>query len=91
MIKIKKYKNRKLYNTETGTYLNFTGVQEMIQSDVDFVIVDARTKNDVTASVLTEMVCQNLRKAKNSPELVVLKAVLKNNSSLDGQLSFNFT
>lgn len=91
MINIKKYKNRKLYNVAEGRYVNFQGVQDMLQNDIEFKIYDAKTKNDVTAHVLVEMVCQNLRKAKNLPPTETLKAVLKNNSTLDGQLSFSFT
>ena len=91
MINIKKYQNRKLYNTLTGSYITFTGLQELIQADEDFCIIDAKTRNDVTTTVLTEMVCQTLRTAKVTQSKEALRAMLKNKSTTVSQLSFNFT
>jgi polyhydroxyalkanoate synthesis repressor PhaR len=93
MIKIKKYKNRKLYNTDIGAYLNFSGLQDMIENNVEFVIIDAKTRNDITPSVLTEMLCQSLKSQRYSPSVQALKSALKSSSMIDinGQLSFNFT
>ena len=93
MIKIKKYKNRKLYDTETGTYVNFADLNELIQNDVEFVVIDSTTKNDITPSVLTEMFCHNLKTSKHMPTAAALRAVIKNPSLIDnnGQLTFNFT
>jgi hypothetical protein len=50
---IKKYANRRLYNTETSTYVTLEDLAAMVRSDRDFIVYDAKTGDDLTHSVLT--------------------------------------
>jgi polyhydroxyalkanoate synthesis repressor PhaR len=53
---IKKYANRRLYNTETSTYVTLDDLAQMVRSDRDFVVYDAKTGDDLTHSVLTQII-----------------------------------
>ena len=55
---IKKYANRRLYNTETSTYVTLDDLAEMVRSDRDFVVYDAKTGDDLTHSVLTQIIVE---------------------------------
>jgi polyhydroxyalkanoate synthesis repressor PhaR len=53
---IKKYANRRLYNTETSTYVTLDDLAVMVKSERDFVVFDAKTGDDLTHSVLTQII-----------------------------------
>jgi len=53
---IKKYANRRLYNTETSTYVTLEDLAQMVRSDRDFVVYDAKSGDDLTHSVLTQII-----------------------------------
>jgi polyhydroxyalkanoate synthesis repressor PhaR len=53
---IKKYANRRLYNTETSTYVTLDDLAEMVRSERDFIVYDAKTGEDLTHSVLTQII-----------------------------------
>lgn len=55
---IKKYANRRLYNTETSTYVTLDDLARMVRSDRDFVVYDAKTGDDLTHSVLTQIIVE---------------------------------
>ena len=55
MILIKKYSNRRLYNTETSSYITQEDVVTLIKNKKDFKIQDADNKQDLTSSVLTQI------------------------------------
>ncbi len=55
---IKKYANRRLYNTQTSNYITLDFLAEMTRDDVDFVVVDAKTGDDITHSVLTQIIVE---------------------------------
>lgn len=59
---LKKYGNRRLYNTEQSKYVTIEEVSELIKTGREVQIVDARTKDDVTAFVLTQVVLEEARK-----------------------------
>ena len=52
---IKKYANRRLYNTGTSTYVTLEDLAVMVKSGEDFVVYDAKTNEDITRSVLTQI------------------------------------
>ena len=52
---IKKYANRRLYNTETSTYVTLDDLAAMV-NDTDFVVFDAKTGDDLTHAVLTQII-----------------------------------
>tara|TARA_R110000851_G_C13035394_1_gene561572 strand:+ start:458 stop:1153 length:696 start_codon:yes stop_codon:yes gene_type:complete len=55
-IVIKKYANRRLYNTQTSNYITLDFLAEMTRNDEDFVVVDAKTGDDITHNVLTQII-----------------------------------
>jgi len=57
-IVIKKYANRRLYNTETSSYITLEHLAEMTRDGRDFQVFDARTGEDITRSVLTQIVME---------------------------------
>lgn len=55
-IVIKKYANRRLYNTGTSTYVTLEDLAEMVKRNEDFTVQDAKTGEDITHSVLTQII-----------------------------------
>ena len=55
---IKKYANRRLYNTETSTYVTLDDLAEMVREERDFVVFDAKSGDDLTHSVLTQIIVE---------------------------------
>lgn len=55
---VKKYANRRLYNTETSSYITLDTLAEMIRSGRDFVVYDAKTGEDITRGVLTQIIVE---------------------------------
>ncbi|MEO8113619.1 MAG: polyhydroxyalkanoate synthesis repressor PhaR [Phenylobacterium sp.] len=53
---IKKYANRRLYNTASSSYVTLEHLSEMVKKGVDFVVYDAKTGEDITRSVLTQII-----------------------------------
>jgi polyhydroxyalkanoate synthesis repressor PhaR len=55
---VKKYANRRLYNTESSSYITLDNLAEMVRHGRDFVVYDARTGEDITRSVLTQIIVE---------------------------------
>jgi polyhydroxyalkanoate synthesis repressor PhaR len=55
---IKKYANRRLYNTDTSTYVTLDDLAAMVKSGRDFVVFDAKTGDDLTHAVLTQIIVE---------------------------------
>ena len=55
-IVIKKYANRRLYNTQTSSYITLDFLADMTRHDQDFIVVDAKTGEDITHNVLTQII-----------------------------------
>lgn len=53
---IKKYANRRLYNTASSTYVTLADLAKMVKNGEDFVVLDAKTSEDITRSVLTQII-----------------------------------
>lgn len=53
---IKKYANRRLYNTSTSSYVTLDHLSEMVKAGADFVVQDARTGDDITRAVLAQII-----------------------------------
>jgi len=59
---VKKYANRRLYNTDTSTYVTLEDLAEMVRSERDFVVYDAKTGEDITRPVLTQIIVEEENK-----------------------------
>ncbi|GAA4042204.1 polyhydroxyalkanoate synthesis repressor PhaR [Sphingomonas rosea] len=57
-ITIKKYANRRLYDTESSTYVTLDRLAQMIREGRDFVVVDAKTGEDITHQALTQIIVE---------------------------------
>ena len=53
---IKKYANRRLYNTSTSTYVTLEDLAKMVREGVDFVVFDAKTNEELTRQILTQII-----------------------------------
>ena len=53
---IKKYANRRLYNTASSAYVTLADLAKMVKSGEDFIVYDAKTNEDITRSVLTQII-----------------------------------
>jgi len=58
---IKKYPNRRLYNTSSGRYVNLDDVALLIRQGTDLQVVDARTGEDLTRLVLTQIIVEDVK------------------------------
>jgi len=61
-ITIKKYANRRLYNTGTSTYVTLEDLATMVKAGENFVVYDAKTNEDITRSVLTQIIFEQENK-----------------------------
>ena len=57
-ITIKKYANRRLYNTATSSYVTLDHLSQMVREGVDFAVFDAKSGEDITRSVLTQIIVE---------------------------------
>lgn len=84
---IKRYQNRKLYNTQTSCYITLDDIQNMVENDTHFVVIDQKTRVDRTGEVLVairsnqELKNPNLRTAKNIEKLI--KEIKKNSPTAE--------
>lgn len=76
VIKIKKYANRRLYNTKTSSYVTLDHLAEMIKNDEDFMVVDAKTGEDLTRSVLTQIIVEQEAKGQNLLPIKFLRHII---------------
>jgi polyhydroxyalkanoate synthesis repressor PhaR len=62
---VKKYANRRLYNTESSSYITLDTLADMVRVGRDFVVYDAKTGDDITRSVLTQIIVEEENKGRN--------------------------
>ena len=62
---VKKYANRRLYNTESSSYITLDNLAEMVRQGRDFVVYDAKTGEDITRGVLTQIIVEEEGKGHN--------------------------
>ncbi|MGE4480349.1 polyhydroxyalkanoate synthesis repressor PhaR [Acidocella sp.] len=55
---VKKYANRRLYNTESSSYITLENLAGMVRDNRDFVVYDAKSGEDITRSVLTQIIVE---------------------------------
>jgi polyhydroxyalkanoate synthesis repressor PhaR len=61
---VKKYANRRLYNTESSSYITLDNLADMVRQGRDFVVYDAKTSEDITRSVLTQIIVEEEGKGR---------------------------
>ena len=73
---IKKYANRRLYNTATSSYVTLDDLARMIKEGGDFVVYDAKTGEDITRSVLTQIIVEQEQKGQNLLPISFLRQII---------------
>ncbi len=81
---IKRYQNRKLYDTHESSYVTLDEIAKMIRAGEDLRVIDNKTKNDITAATLTQLLYESERKAKTQPSVELLKEIIRHG---DGSFS----
>src|SRR6476661_7445738 len=73
---VKKYANRRLYNTATSSYVTLDDLARMIKEGGDFVVKDAKTGEDLTRSVLTQIIVEQEQKGQNLLPISFLRQLI---------------
>ena len=73
---VKKYANRRLYNTATSSYVTLEDLAKMIKEGGDFVVTDAKTGEDITRSVLTQIIVEQEQKGQNLLPISFLRQLI---------------
>ena len=73
---IKKYANRRLYNTATSSYVTLDDLRKMVQQDVAFRVVDAKTAEDLTRAVLTQIIVEEESRGQNLLPVSFLRQII---------------
>ena len=73
---VKKYANRRLYNTDTSSYVTLDHLADMIKRDEEFVVRDAKTGEDITRSVLAQIIFEKESKDKTMLPLPFLRQLI---------------
>ncbi|SHF55180.1 polyhydroxyalkanoate synthesis repressor PhaR [Kaistia soli DSM 19436] len=74
---IKKYANRRLYNTGTSTYVTLEDLAVMVKTGEDFVVFDAKSGEDITRSVLTQIIFEQENKGHNLLPITFLRQLIR--------------
>jgi polyhydroxyalkanoate synthesis repressor PhaR len=74
---IKKYANRRLYNTQSSSYVTLDHLCEMVKEGVDFEVRDARSGEDITRSVLTQIIFEEESKGQNLLPIRFLRQLIR--------------
>ncbi|WP_417687491.1 polyhydroxyalkanoate synthesis repressor PhaR [Roseibium sp.] len=74
---IKKYANRRLYNTGTSTYVTLEDLAVMVKGEEDFIVYDAKTGDDITRSVLTQIIFEQEGKGQNLLPIAFLRQLIR--------------
>lgn len=74
---IKKYANRRLYDTSSSSYVTLEHLSTLVREGKDFVVQDAKTGEDLTRSVLTQIIFEQENKGGNALPLNFLRQVIR--------------
>jgi polyhydroxyalkanoate synthesis repressor PhaR len=75
-IVIKKYANRRLYNTATSSYVTLDHLCQMVKDGVEFVVYDAKSGDDITRAVLTQIIVEEEGKGDNLLPISFLRQII---------------
>ena len=74
---IKKYANRRLYNTGTSTYVTLEDLSDMVKAKEDFVVYDAKSGDDITRSVLTQIIFEHENRGQHLLPIDFLRQLIR--------------
>ena len=73
---IKKYANRRLYNTATSSYVTLDHLAQMVKENTDFVVYDAKSGDDITRAVLTQIIVEEEGKGQHLLPISFLRQLI---------------
>jgi len=73
---IKKYANRRLYNTSTSSYVTLDDLSQMVKGGREFVVFDAKSGDEITRAVLTQIIVEEEQKGQNLLPISVLRQLI---------------
>jgi len=73
---IKKYANRRLYDTNSSSYITLDNLCEMVKNGVDFIVLDAKTEEDLTRQVLTQIIFDQESKGYSLLPVKFLRSII---------------
>lgn len=74
---IKKYANRRLYNTAASSYVTLEHLSEMVREGVDFIVLDAKSGDDITRSVLAQIIFEQESRGQNLLPVAFLRRLIR--------------
>ena len=74
---IQKYANRRLYNKATSTYITLDDLAGMVREGVDFVVYDAKSGEDITRKVLTQIIFEEENRGQNLLPIQFLRQLIR--------------
>ena len=86
MIEIKKYSNRRLYNTDTSSYVTQEDIVKLIKKNTNFKIIDVESKKNITSAILTQIILERENSGTNLVPEAFLKQIIlfsENNKASD--------
>lgn len=87
---IKRYQNRKLYDTHQSCYVTLEEISQMIKNGDDLRVIDNKTKNDITQTTLTQLLYETEKKASMPVPVELLKEIIrKGDGSFSGYIRNN--
>lgn len=85
---VKRYQNRKLYDTQQSCYVTLDDIAKMIRANEDVIVIDNKTKNDITAATLTQIIFEAEKKSAHYAPLSTLRDVIQHeNGSISAYLA----
>lgn len=77
LIIIKKYANRRLYNTDTSSYVTLDDLAQMVRDGTDFQVLDAKSNDDITHSILTQIIFEQEGRGQNLLPVSFLRQIIR--------------
>ncbi len=74
---IKRYQNRKLYDPEDSKYVTLDQLDKTLKSGRDVRVIDNKSKNDITATTLTQLMYEKERNGRTQPSVDLLKEIIR--------------
>ncbi len=85
---IKRYQNRKLYDTQQSCYVTLDDIAKMIRINEEVMVIDNKSKNDITAATLTQIIFEAEKKASQYAPLFTLREIIQTgNGSISNYLA----
>jgi len=74
---IKRYQNRKLYDTDASCYVTLDEIAEMIQQGEEVAVVDNRNQKDITAATLTQIIFEKQKRSESPIPISTLRHIIQ--------------